>query len=88
LSVEERYPSSVEGTAYQIVAEAIEDAARRGGNCVVVDLSRDGAGLMVEVEDNGAGRTSDLIHLADRVGAVGGTLDIGPTALRAEIPCA
>jgi signal transduction histidine kinase len=87
-AIVERYPPSVEATAYQVVAEAIDDAARRGGNYAVVDLSRDGDRLMVRVEDDGAGRTSDLTHLADRVGAVGGTLDLGPTALRAEIPCA
>ena len=27
-----------------------------------------------------------LVHLADRVGALGGALDVGPTTLRAEIP--
>lgn len=87
-AAEERYPSSVEATAYQVVAEAIEDAGRRRGNYVVVDLRLDGDGLTVSVEDDGAGRTSELIHVADRVGAVGGTFDVGPTALRAEIPCA
>jgi hypothetical protein len=29
-----------------------------------------------------------MIHLSDRVGAVGGRLEVEPTALRAEIPCA
>jgi hypothetical protein len=29
-----------------------------------------------------------MIQLADRVGAVGGTLKVEPTTLRAEIPCA
>jgi hypothetical protein len=29
-----------------------------------------------------------MVHLADRVGAVGGRLHIEPTKLRAEIPCA
>ena len=33
-------------------------------------------------------RRDDLLHLADRVGALGGTLAIGDTTLRAEIPCA
>jgi hypothetical protein len=40
-----------------------------------------------EVEDDGSERTSTLIHLDDRVGAVGGTLEVEATILRAEIPC-
>jgi signal transduction histidine kinase len=83
-----RYPSSVEATAYQVVAEAIDDASRRGGSYVVVGVSRDGDGLIVTVDGDGARRTSQLINLADRVGAVGGTLDVGPSAVRAVIPCA
>ena len=86
-AAEERYPSSVEATAYQVVAEAIEDAGRRRGDSVVVDVARDGGRLIVRVEDDGARRTAELIHLADRVGAVGGTLEVGPTALRVELPC-
>jgi len=40
------------------------------------------------VEDNGTERTSTMVHLADRVGAVGGSVQVDPTTLRAEIPCA
>jgi hypothetical protein len=29
-----------------------------------------------------------MIHLADRIGAIGGSLAVEPTMLRAEIPCA
>jgi signal transduction histidine kinase len=86
-AADERYASSVEATAYQVVAEAIGDAARRGGTHAVVDVARNADRLMVNVEDDGLGRTSDLIHLFDRVGAVGGTLNIRPTQLQAEIPC-
>jgi hypothetical protein len=39
------------------------------------------------VEDDGAPRGSRPQHLADRVGAIGGSLDAGANLLRAEIPC-
>jgi hypothetical protein len=43
--------------------------------------------LVIAVEDDGAPRSSRLLHLADRVGALAGTLDVGVTTLHAEIPC-
>jgi hypothetical protein len=43
--------------------------------------------LIVAVEDDGAPRSSPLVHLADRVGALGGSLHVGDTSLRAELPC-
>jgi signal transduction histidine kinase len=84
----ERYPAPVETTAYLVVAEAIDDAARRGASYAAVSASRHVERLVVEVEDDGSERSSTMIHLADRVGAVGGRLGVEPTTLRAEIPCA
>jgi hypothetical protein len=43
---------------------------------------------VITVEDDGARRSGRLVHLADRVGALGGSLEVGATTLRAEIPCA
>jgi signal transduction histidine kinase len=84
----ERYAAPVETTAYLVVAEAIEDAARRRASHAAVSTVRDDERLVIEVADDGSGRTSTMIHLADRVGAVGGRLEIEATTLRAEIPCA
>ena len=84
----ERYSAPVETAAYLVVAEAIDDAARRGASYAVVGAPVDREFLVVEVEDDGSERTSTMIHLADRVGAIGGRLEIEPTTLRAEIPCA
>jgi hypothetical protein len=78
----------VETTAYVVVAEAIDDAARRGAGYAVVSTPRHDERLVVKVEDDGSERTSTMIHLADRVGAIGGRLEVEPTTLRAEIPCA
>ena len=87
-TVGERYPAPVETTAYLVVAEAIDDAARRGASYATVSAPRRGERLVVTVEDDGSGRTSTMIHLADRVGAIGGRLEVKPRALRAELPCA
>jgi signal transduction histidine kinase len=86
-TVGERYPASVETAAYQVVAEAIDDAARRGASYATVGATRDDERLVVSVDDDGSERTSKLIHLADRVGAVGGILEVGPSTIRAELPC-
>jgi hypothetical protein len=43
--------------------------------------------LVVAVEDDGAPRSAPLVHLADRVGALAGSLDVGDTVVRAELPC-
>jgi signal transduction histidine kinase len=82
-----RYPAAVETAAYVVVAEAIDDALLRNATRAVVTAREDDELLVVEVEDDGSDRTSALIHVADRVGAMGGRLAFEPAALRAEIPC-
>jgi len=82
-----RYPPPVETTAYVTVSEAIADAARRGASFVSVELAHEDATLAVTVRDDGAPRGAELVHLEDRLGAVGGSLEAGRTGLRAEIPC-
>jgi signal transduction histidine kinase len=83
----ERQPPSVETTAYALVAETIDEASRRGATMVTAQVRREGSVLVVAVEDDGAPRSSPLVHLADRVGALAGSLDVGDTTLRAELPC-
>ena len=82
-----RPPPGVERTAYVVVDVAIEDAAGRGATwlAVRVDLTRER--LVVATDDDGAPRSARLVHLADRVGALGGALVVGDTKLRAELPC-
>ena len=84
----ERYPDTVETTAYLTVAEAIEDAATRSATHATANVVELGDQLIVTVDDDGTERKSKLVYLADRIGALGGSLETGPTTLRAEIPCA
>jgi signal transduction histidine kinase len=83
----ERQPPAVETTAYVTVAEAIEDAARRGAPFISIRVRNADRHLRVTAEDEGRPRTQRLPHLADRVGALGGTLELGERVLRAEMPC-
>jgi signal transduction histidine kinase len=85
--VEDRYAPAVETAAYLLVAEGVDDAAHRDASHVTVDIVQNGEWLMVTVEDDGINRTSELVQLADRVGALDGRLVVEPTRLRAELPC-
>ena len=84
----DRPPLGVERTAYVIVDHAIDDAAARGASWLAVKIRHDADRLLVATDDDGAPRSTRFVHLADRVGALGGSLDVGATTLRAEIPCA
>jgi signal transduction histidine kinase len=83
-----RYPTPVETAAYFAIAEALDDAAQRRADHVAVTVAQRDGRLLVIVEDDGSDRRSPIVGLADRVGALGGTLTITPTACRLEIPCA
>ncbi|MEO7070712.1 MAG: histidine kinase [Nostocoides sp.] len=83
----DRQPGPVEAAAYFGVVEAVEDAARRGATCVHVTAEQDRGRLVVQVDDDGTPRTSPLIEVVDRVGALGGSTILGLTACRLEIPC-
>jgi signal transduction histidine kinase len=83
-----RYPAPVEAAAYFTVAEAVDDAARRGADRAAVTVTHEGGQLVVTVEDNGTGRDAPMVTLTDRVGALGGSLYLKETVCRAEIPCA
>jgi signal transduction histidine kinase len=84
----ERYSEPVETAAYRTVVEGIDDAARREATFVSVDVGREDGQLIITLRDDGAARTLPLVHLADRIGALGGSLDVGKTTLRAVVPCA
>jgi signal transduction histidine kinase len=83
----ERYPHAAEAAAYIMVDDAIAQAARREATHAVVRTRRDGTSLVVEVEDDGEEPTSVPMHLADRLGALGGRVERHAGVLRGEIPC-
>jgi signal transduction histidine kinase len=86
-STDARCPAAVETAAYLLVTETLQDAAVRGASHATVSLAQDGGRLVVTVEDDGTARTSPMVQLADRVGALDGSLAVEPTRLQAELPC-
>ena len=83
-----RCDGTSENAVYVLVAEALDDAASRGaGRASVIAEQADGQ-LVITFSDDGPPRRSPLVQVADRIGAVGGNLRLGPTELRAELPCA
>ena len=81
-----RCPPAVEAAAYFAIAAAIDAAGSRSADHATVFIERRDGRLIVTVESDG--REGDVIiaTIADRVGALGGTVGAKPT--RVEIPCA
>jgi signal transduction histidine kinase len=97
--LERRPPSAVETAAYYVVAEALTNVGKHAGaSAAAVDIFAADSRLVIEVRDDGHGGAtrasgSGLEGLAQRVEALDGSLTIespdgGPTAVRAELPCA
>jgi signal transduction histidine kinase len=88
---------AVESAAYFVAAEALTNAVKHSGATrLTVDVTRDGALLVVQVADDGMGGAdlsgSGLTGLRKRLEALDGELRVasppgGPTLLHAEIPC-
>ena len=85
---EGRYPSSVETAVFLAVDEAVADAARRNATHARIRVARDGVVLVAEVTDDGVERSAASLAAEDRIGALGGSIDTGATALRVGVPCA
>ena len=82
LRLDERLPERVETAAYFVVAEALTNVAKYArATHARVGVRRERGRAVVEVVDDGVGGAradggSGLRGLADRVGAVDGTLEV------------
>jgi signal transduction histidine kinase len=86
--VDDRFDANVEAASYLVVVETVNDASRNTATLASVRVHNGGASLIVDVDHDGSKTSSDLaVHLADRVGALGGQLAVDGTAVRAELPC-
>jgi signal transduction histidine kinase len=92
-----RFPPAAEATAYFTVAEALTNVAKYAdASHASVRLAQENGGLAIEVRDDGKGGAiatpgSGLAGLADRVGALDGSLEVDSppgegTLLRAVLP--
>jgi signal transduction histidine kinase len=85
---EGRCAAAAETAAYVVVVEVVADAARRSAGYVTVRVERHEHTLTVLMADDGEPPDpSALLHVTDRVEALGGRVGLEPGALRAEIPC-
>jgi PAS domain S-box-containing protein len=94
---DERLPEPVEAAAYYLIAEALTNVTKYArASTVRIGLTASDGSVVVEVSDDGAGGAdpasgSGLRGLADRVEALGGSLEVASpigagTTLQAEIP--
>jgi PAS domain S-box-containing protein len=94
---DERLPEPVEAAAYYLIVEALTNVTKYAqASKVRIRVASSEAGVVVEVVDDGVGGAepaagSGLRGLADRVEALGGSLEVvspagAGTTLRAEIP--
>jgi PAS domain S-box-containing protein len=93
-----RLPESIEASLYFFCSEALTNIAKHAqATRAWIRLEVAADRCVVEVRDDGIGgaspgpETSGLVGLADRIGAIGGTLDVssphsGGTVLRASVP--
>jgi signal transduction histidine kinase len=97
VDVSERPAEPVEVAAYYVVSEALTNSAKHAqATSVRVQVGRLGPNLVLDTTDDGIGGAdpeagSGLRGLADRVAALGGTLEVstpaaGGTTVHAEIP--
>lgn len=93
-----RLPAAVEAAAYRITDEAVTNAARHAAaRACAIRLTIDAAGLVVQVDDDGAGLAEDrpagvgLTSMRERAEELGGTFAVtaaaeGGTSVRACLP--
>jgi signal transduction histidine kinase len=95
-----RCSPTVEEAVYFCAREAIQNTTKHAGpdTQVTITLARDDEGLEVTIVDDGpgfdlaaAGEGIGLVSMRDRIGAVGGTLELASapgngTTLRAHVP--
>lgn len=84
---ENRAPPGVEIAAYLTVQHAVQESARRGASHVGIRVVQDDGNLTVEIRDDAPGRAAWSMVVADRVGALGGRVELTPSLIRVEIPC-
>jgi signal transduction histidine kinase len=82
---EDRFSKAVERTAFVVASEAIDAAGHLGSTHVALRVFRNDDRLILEVKGAGSG---PFVHLADRVGALGGRFTHDASLIRAELPCA
>jgi signal transduction histidine kinase len=87
---DDRIGDDAEIAAYLSVIGVIERAAHRSARRLNVTFTRSAMDLDIDSVDDAAAESlpDDLIHVADRIGALGGQTIVNGNRVRAVIPCA
>jgi signal transduction histidine kinase len=84
---ETRYPRAIESVVYRLVRLVVEQADGHVAP-VSVDIADRPGGVFVHVIHHGVVLSGDdVAHLQDRIGAVGGTIEVSDHAIGVELPC-
>jgi signal transduction histidine kinase len=81
-TVDERLPEPIEVAAYFVASEALANAGKHAhASTIALSVAISNGSLVLSIRDDGVGgaglgRGSGLVGLADRVEALGGTIDI------------
>ena len=97
VSVDTRLPEPIEVAAYYVASEALANATKHAqASRIEVSLATSYDSLLLSIRDDGVGRAdpargSGLVGLADRVEALGGSIQVrsgagGGTHITAELP--
>ena len=96
-----RYPQALEAAVYFCCLEALQNAAKHAGegSHATITVQEDATALLFSVADDGAGfdlgsgaqRGHGFVNMSDRVGAIGGTIEVDSapgagTTVRGRIP--
>ena len=96
--IDQRFDPTIEGAAWFVIAEAVSNVVKHAGvDSLLIEASADGSRLRIAVTDEGIGGADKsgrgLQGLADRVAALGGSLEVRDraphgTRVEASFPCA
>ena len=83
-----RLPDDVETAVYLAVTAIVEHAANHSASRIVGVFTNVDKELAIEfIDDGDQARFQDLIHVADRVGALGGRINVEQTRVQVVLPC-
>ena len=102
VELDRRYPQEVETAVYFCILEALQNAGKHAGPeaTVVIEVTGDDETVRFTVADDGAGFDATalgggagFVNMADRLGAIGGTLDVrsapgAGTTISGSVPAA
>ncbi len=86
VTTDARFPEPIEIAVYYVASEALANAMKHSqASCIEVTLGTRQGGLLLSIRDDGVGganpaRGSGLVGLADRVEALGGSLQVDSEA--------